>query len=148
MASKVFTFKQLVDEEYIAKGIGLFDALVVIRGQFDPASGVLIRGCGVSVGSLRKAYHGTEIDKDNIAKLLVWFEKRYPKKHLDVDALLRAPQLKRPERLSARLRLRDVAQDPDGSFLVRLAPANDVAPNDVFAELATFLVPERKDNAG
>jgi hypothetical protein len=145
MKSQLVTFKQLVDSEYTAKGDGLTDAFMAIRGVRNLATGEFVKGCGLSLGTLRKAYHGTEIDKDSIGPLVEWFSRTHPLLSLDVVALERAPQLKRKKRLLHTLRLRDVAREADGCFLVRLAPANDVAPEDVYAELVDFIPADRKE---
>src|SRR5690606_1988041 len=82
------SFRELVQTQYIAKGVCLMDALIEIRGTSKNP------GAGVSISSLRSAYHGTRVTPETATALVVWARDRHGVT-LGYAALTSAPKRER-----------------------------------------------------
>lgn len=143
MPSEV-TFKQVVDERYRPRRWGkLIDSLADVRnGYFDHDRKAFVGGCGVSIGTLRAAYHGTVIKKEQALDIVSWGSIVHHVQ-IDIRTLLLAPSAptragrRRRDGLLSKLTVLDVGvADAADELLVRLRrPDNDVAPSDVFYAL-------------
>jgi hypothetical protein len=153
--SKQYTFRELVDEEYLPNGDGLTDAFIAIRGVRNVATGEFVMGCGVSIGTLRKAYHGTNIEPSTALKIREWAWSVH-RVEVNFTAMIAAPYERRREPYQRRsnsdpitkLTLVNVVATPGGGFLAAIGPDNDITPEDVYSALAQYMRTTKPREAG